>query len=303
MDPIVYIDRLTQQMSPEKVYGESFIKAIYGDNCCSKLLRKIVTHSSFISKIYGFLQKSSFSRKKIEPFIKKFEVDSSEFADPISSYKSFNDFFIRKLAVKARPIVEGKQIAILPADGRYLVYPNLLEVDGFLVKGKKFSLNSFLQDNNLAEMYKDGAMVIARLCPTDYHRYHFPIDCTALYPKKIKGNYDSVNPIALKKKIEIFSENKREITLLKSDFFGEVAFVEVGAVCVGSIHHTFTPMTHVDKGSEKGYFSFGGSTIVLLFEKDRIVFDADLVNASEKKIEVKGLMGQSLGRAGKLDTL
>ena len=139
--------------------------------------------------------------------------------------------------------------------------------------------------------------MIARLCPTDYHRFHFSFNCIPDAPRLINGPLYSVNPIALKRNIQILSENKRVITVLNTKNFGSVLSVEVGATYVGSINQTFAPREHYAKGDEKGYFSFGGSTLVLLFEPGRIQFDQDLIDASKRKIEVRGLFGQSLGRA------
>ena len=301
MNEIVFLDRSTKKTLREKVYGEGFLKASYGEYFCSRLLQWLFlpyfAKHPFSSKFYGFLQKTSLSKCKIQPFIEEFEVDSSEFLDSVSSFRSFNDFFIRKLTPEARPIVSGKDVAILPADGRYLVYPNIEKSDGFLVKGKKFSLETFLQSKELADRYAKGSMVIARLCPSDYHRFHFPFNCMPSSSTLINGYLYSVNPIALKKNIDIFSENKREVTSLRTNQFGEVLFIEVGATNVGAIHQTFTPFEPYAKGDEKGYFSFGGSSLVLLFEPGTIQFDQDLIDASSDRIEVRGLMGQSLGRA------
>lgn len=301
MKEILFLDRATKKITREKVYGESYLKALYGDSFSSQFFHRFLlpcfAKCSFSSKLYGLIQKSSFSKSKVKPFLKKFEMDSSEFLDEVDSYQSFNDFFIRKLKPESRPIATGRDVAILPADARYLVYPNIEKTDGFLVKGKKFCLESFLRSKELAARYLKGSMVIARLCPTDYHRFHFPFHCIPSEPQKIKGYLYSVNPIALKKNIDIFSENKREITSLRTQLFGEVLFIEVGATHVGSIHQTFTPLEPYAKGDEKGYFSFGGSSLVLLFEPGTIQFDQDLIDASNEKIETKALMGQTLGRA------
>jgi phosphatidylserine decarboxylase len=186
----------------------------------------------------------------------------------------------------------------LPADARYLVFPDIEKADGFWVKGKKFSLIELLQDKSLAERYKNGSMVISRLCPVDYHRFHFPCDCTPKESQLINGPLFSVNPIALKRNIEILSENKRVLTELNTTNFGNVLYIEVGATYVGSIVQTYIPGQSYAKGDEKGYFSFGGSCLILLFEPGKIVFDQDLINASLEKVEVRGLLGQSLGQAG-----
>jgi len=296
--PIIVVDRKTKQAFEENVYGRAFIEAFYGKS--SKLYAfflPLFAGYRFFSRLYGLIQKSPFSKKKVKPFIKKFGVDEKEFLLPVDSFKSFNDFFIRKLKKEARPIEVGDKVAILPADGRYLVYPNIEMADGFLVKGKKFSLEELFLDKDLAKKYQNGTMVIARLCPTDYHRFHFPCDCIPSASIEIHGKLDSVNPLALQRRIEIFSHNKRAYTLLDTTHFGQVAFFEIGAMCVGAIHNTYKAGSVCKKGDEKGYFSFGGSSLLIFFEPNKIVLDEDLLAASQEKREVLGLMGQSLGRA------
>ncbi|MES2121199.1 MAG: phosphatidylserine decarboxylase [Chlamydiota bacterium] len=298
---IFYFDRQTKKMEKEKVYGRFFLQLLYGDGLLSKvassLLLPPLAKVPFFSQLYGLFQKSRFSRSKVIPFIQEFDVDVAEFLDPVSSFSSFNDFFIRKLNLTFRPLAQGENVAVLPADARYLVYPQIDMADGFVVKGKKFSLRDLLQDDALAKRYANGAMVIARLCPTDYHRFHFPCSGTPGTTRLINGPLYSVNPLALKKNIEILSENKRVITEIDSKAFGKVLYIEVGATNVGSISQTYSPGVFCPKGAEKGYFSFGGSSLIVLFEQNTISFDADLVEQSAKKIEVRALFGQSLGRS------
>jgi phosphatidylserine decarboxylase len=295
-----YIDRRTGNEKTEKVYGKLFIDLLYGTNFFSRILSFVLlplfSRVRFLSELYGALQKSSLTKRKIKPFIQKFHVDPSEFLEPVESFESFNDFFIRKLKPSARPITPGSDVAILPADARYLAYQNINEVDGFFVKGKKYSLEALLQDPALAETYAKGAMVIARLAPVDYHRFHFPIACMPEKPQLIEGKLFSVNPIALQQNVHIPTENKRVITCLRTQHFGTVLFIDVGATYVGTIHQTFTPHQPYAKGDEKGYFSFGGSCLILLFEPGRIQLDQDLVEATHRHIEVLGQLGQSLGK-------
>lgn len=297
MSEITYINRATKQEEKEEIYGKTYLEFLYSRNPLSWLLRHLICKTPFFSKAYGDKQKSPKSKKKIQPFIDSYKIDASEFLDPVDSYSSFNDFFIRKLKPSARPITNGNDIAVLPADGRYLVFENIFREEGFLVKGKKFTLEKLLQNDKRAHKYAQGSMVMARLAPVDYHRFHFPCNCTPEEPKLINGPLYSVNPIALRKNIEILNENKRMITPLKTEHFGTVLFIEVGATNVGSIHQTFQPGKPYAKGDEKGYFSFGGSSLILLFEPFRIQFDKDLINASHKGLETLAHMGQSLGRA------
>ncbi len=301
MANIRILDRGSRTLETEKVYGKLYLEMLYGTGLFSRLISfvflPVVSRISLLSRFYGFLQKNSWSRRKVKPFIEKFHVDPSEFLDPVESYASFNDFFIRKLKTSARPLAKGSDVAILPADARYLVFQEIDKADGFFVKGRRFSLEHLLQSQALAKKYDRGSMVLARLCPTDYHRFHFPCDCIPDLPSPIPGPLFSVNPIALKRYANILAENKRVITPLHTRQFGTILYIEVGATYVGSIHQTFQAGTEYAKGDEKGYFSFGGSSLVLLFEPGHIQLDQDLIASSAERVEVKALMGQSLGRA------
>ena len=291
---ITVLDRLTGNTFNEKVYGESLLRAIYEKPLLTPLKHGI-SRCAFVSKGYGWLQKGWWSKKKIQPFIQKYAIDTSEFLESVDSFRSFNDFFIRKLKPSARPISAAD--AVIPADGRYFFYENIEKAEGFVVKGQKFSLKALLGDDLLAEKYKEAAMVMARLCPTDYHRFHVPVDGVGGSPRQINGYLYSVNPIAVRQNISIFSENKRVITSLSSDLFGDVIFIEVGATNVGSIVHTSQANAALKKGDEKGYFEFGGSSLIVLFPKGAIAFDSDLLEATHQGMEIRCLMGQSMGLA------
>lgn len=299
MEPIYFIDRITKEKKKEKVYGYSFVYLLYGRYPLSGVLNLFLQWLAklpFVSYLYGKIQDTKWSRKKVIPFIKKFDIKEEEFEKRSSQFTSFNDFFYRKLKKGVRKVEGGSAQAIIPADGRYLFVPKLSNRDGFYVKGKRFCLSEFLKDENLAARYENGVMVIARLCPTDYHRFHFPCNGIALIPKPINGYLNAVNLVSLKNNIDVFSENKRALTLLNTEKFGQVVFAEVGAVCVGSIVQTFTLGTLFKKGDEKGYFAFGGSSIVLLFEENRIQLDKDLLNAPPY-LEMRCEFGQTLGSA------
>ena len=292
MEALQYFDRVTQKMQREKVYGGKLLQFLY-QRALGRSILPIVSKNAFISRLYGWMQKCGFTKNKIKPFLSVYGIDDSEFAKSVNSYQSFNDFFTRKLKANVRPLSDG---AVMPADGRYLAIPDLSACDGIWVKGKKFSLKTLLKDDVLAERYHDGVLVIARLCPVDYHRFHFPFACKASKSKLINGPLFSVNPLALKRNINILSENKRMVTELKSEEFGDVLFIEVGATNVGSIVQTYDPTQNQVKGAEKGYFEFGGSCLLLLFEKGRIQLSEDLLHYSRQKIEVRGLMGQPLSQ-------
>jgi len=294
---IQYIDRSTKKLETEKVYGHRALSLLYGDSWASRFfsffLLPILSQISLFSKFYGYLQKLPGSVKKVAPFIETYGVDTSEFEE--KSFATFNDFFIRKLKKEKRPIVQDPRRASLPADGRYLVFPNIGSAERFFVKGQSFDLSLFLQNEAYAHRYAEGSILIARLCPTDYHRFHFVSEGIPSIAKPIDGRFYSVNPLALRKNLSIFWRNKRVVTEVDSDFFGKILYVEVGATCVGTIHQTYQTGKKVNKGDEKGYFSFGGSCLVILFEKGTIAFDEDLVQNSQKGLETKANFGESLG--------
>ncbi len=301
LPPIVYIDRLTGLRATEQVYGSRGLALLYGGPSWRRylisLLRALVTRLPFYSRYYGWLQRRSSSRRQIAPFVKTYGLDPAEFEKPLSEFSSFDDFFSRKLKIDARSIVQEESVAIMPADGRYRFIPDLSVSRHFCIKGHNYSLAHLLGSEARGAHYAKGAMVIARLCPIDYHRFHFPCSGLASPSQLIKGCLSSVNPVALKERLAIFTENKRMLSTLTSPLFGEVTLLEVGALAVGTIHETYPPNAYVAKGDEKGYFSFGGSALVLLFEEGRIAFDEDLVTASALGLEIRCLFGQSLGRA------
>jgi len=201
MKKIVYLDRVSGKHEEERVYGRQALELIYGDSWLSRFLGKALLHFlikwPFFSWIYGRLQNSPRSKKKIIPFIKKFHVDTTDFLNPVASYSSFNDFFSRKLKPDARPIDPRDHVVTAPADGRYLFFQDVGKSDGLVVKGEKFSLSSLLKDEGLASQYANGSMVIVRLCPTDYHRFHFPCDCVPGVSTLLNGWLYSVNPLSL----------------------------------------------------------------------------------------------------------
>jgi len=290
---IFYVDRATGKLCKEKIYYEKWLRFFYGEHALGAWIGTCIAKLPLFSRIVGFLQRTRFSKRKIQPFVKRYHISTEEALLPISQFQSFNDFFIRKLKPGARPI--APTVLTIPADGRYLLYPDLHTADGFLVKGDKFSLEALVADRTWAKHYKQGSLLIARLCPTDYHRFHFPCDCIPSPAKLINGWLHSVSPLALRHHISRLTENKRMLTFLHTQTCGTILFCEVGATNVGSIHQTYTPHQPYKKGDEKGFFSFGGSTLILLFEKNRISFSEDLILNSFQHIETLCLMGQPLG--------
>ena len=287
--PVKYIDRETGQLKTEKIEGVGWLKWLYYNPVGEMSLHAIVKRK-FVSEWYGALMDKPSSAEKVEPFVEKYGIDLS-IAEK-QHFDSFNDFFTRKLKSGARPVDADSLVVISPADGKILVFENIGKKD-FFVKGYRFDMYEFLEDSALASNYTDGSMMIIRLAPPDYHRYHFPVSGKVVSKKKITGDYYSVSPLALRKIAEIFCMNKREYTVIDTKEFGDVVMCEVGATMVGSIIDTYTSDV-VTKGKEKGYFKFGGSTVVLLFEKGILTVDDDLVENSDRNLETAVKMGERI---------
>ena len=285
----------TSRMEVEKIYGEKWLRFSYQSTLGKIGLWGMVKRKWF-SSWYGSRMDASASRNKIFPFVEKYNLDQSEFLDPPETFKTFNEFFYRKLKPNARPIDTGKKSIIFPADGRHLLIPNLSEVKHIYAKGQKFCLESLLGCPVLANQWQNGAMLISRLCPVDYHRFHFPTSGHLSTTTLIDGSLFSVNPIALRQKISIFWQNKRYLSVLDNKYVGKIAQLLVGATCVGSVHQTSNDDCLVHKGGEYGYFSFGGSCVITIYPKNRVTFRKELVEKSVEGVESYFKFGDKLGQ-------
>jgi phosphatidylserine decarboxylase len=294
--PLRYYDRYDRTTKDEKVFGERWLRFAYG-NPVGLLSVWLFAKRSLFSWHYGRKMNDRRSDMLIYKFIADYDIKASEFAKSAFEFKTFNEFFHRALKPESRPIAPGDDIAVFPADGRHLAFPDVDKAEGFYVKGAKFTLEELLGDPKLAVQFAGGSMLISRLCPSDYHRFHFPVAGVPSEPRPVKGSLYSVNPIALRRNIKYLVRNKRFVTLIESDAFGTVAMLEVGATNVGSIVESFVEGRPVAKGEEKGMFAFGGSCVISIFARNRIVFDADIVEESARFVETYARMGDRLGEA------
>ena len=220
--PIRYYDRYARTLKTEQIYGEGWLRFAYG-NPLGRAAVWLLARRAWFSQWYGRKMTQRESALQIIPFITKYNLDVDEFLKSPFDYKTFNEFFYRALKPTARPIAPGDQIAVFPADGRHLAFQNVDTADGFYVKGMKFTLAELLgeaalpEDQRvLAKKFAGGAMLISRLCPVDYHRFHFPVGGTPGEAILINGWLYSVSPVALRRNIHYLNENKRELTLIES---------------------------------------------------------------------------------------
>ena len=291
---IVFFDRYQRQFLVEKVYGEKYLRWTYG-TFLGRLALATVVKRTWFSRFYGWRMDRRSSRRKIQGFVDKYNVDQSEFTRKICDFESFNAFFSRTLQPQSRPIDPDPAAVVFPADGRHLCVPDLSSCDGLFVKGEMFDLKSLVGNAQLAEDFAGGSLVLSRLSPVDYHRFHFPATGRAGPHHVINGPLFSVNPIALRKNIQILATNKRAMTVLNSEQLGRVLLLEVGATNVGSICQTYAEDTLVTRGDEKGFFRFGGSSTITIFEAGRVRFDSDLVSHSAEGVELYARMGDRMG--------
>ncbi len=292
INEIKYVNRKTDEVEIEKVPGEFWLKWLYY-NPIGKLSVRSIVKRRFISEFYGKKMDERDSKFKIPKFVDDFNIDLGEAEKEY--FDSFNDFFIRKLKKDARPIEQGEDVLVSPADGKILYFEDLSKIGTFFVKGSEFSLERFLTDKKLYKKYSEGALAIIRLAPADYHRYHLPVSGQVGKTKEIIGDYYSVSPYAVKHNINIYFENKRSITEINSVNMGDMLMVEVGATMVGSIIQNKNESYEGKKGDEKGYFKFGGSTIILVFEKNRVNIDKDIIENTKNGLETKIYMGEKIG--------
>jgi phosphatidylserine decarboxylase len=290
------MDRSNGNMFAETVFSEDAMRVAYGSEWGRAITSKLLT-SPWLSKIYGAYNDSAASRHKIEEFVHSLAIDVSESEKDLAEYQSFNDFFARKLKPGARPIDAGNTSIASPGDGRILVFPKVSQGAITHVKWAPIKLFQLFGNNEvLAQSFEGGSALVLRLCPADYHRFHFPAAGRASITRTVDGVLHSVSPYALETGLPVYCQNKRTICELESEHFGRIVCMEVGALLVGSIVQTYRPGMQVCKGDEKGFFKFGGSTVICFFLPGAVQFDADLCENSASGVETLVKMGSHIAK-------
>ncbi len=292
---ILFHNSYTDKLEEEKVYGEKWLSFIY-NNPLGKICQWALVKRALFSKWYGWRMNQNSSISKIIPFVQEYALDTKEFADNVSSFRNFNEFFFRKLTHSSRPIENSLDSVVYPADGRHLGFQNIDQATQVFVKGQKFNLKKLFDSEDLARQFSGGSLILSRLCPVDYHRFHLPTDGLLKSIELINGHLYSVNPIALRQTLSIFWRNKRYLTLIENEHLGKVAVFLVGATCVGSVHLTAHKNRFYVKGDEMGYFSFGGSSVITIFQPGTIELKDDLLKLSSQGYEYYAKMGETMGR-------
>ena len=251
-----------------------------------RIILKLI-YNRWISNMVGFFLNLKISKPMIKKYINKYDIDMSLYKE--TEYESFNEFFKREL--KEIKKTDNRNDLISICDSKISVYK--IEKDLILnIKNSKYTLEELIKDKVGSE-YEDGICIIYRLEPKDYHHYIFNDDGIILSNKKINGKLHTVNPIVYDK-YQVFTENKREVTFLKTTHLDQVIQIEVGALCVGRIKNL--DVQQFERYDEKGYFEFGGSTIIQLFKKDVVEINEEIMNATKEDIETQVTVGTVIGR-------
>ena len=271
--------------------GESqnnFLKKLYGTFLGRCALKILVCR--FVSNLGGWYMNSRFSKWQIKLFIEKNNIDMSQFEN--RQFTSYNDFFTRKILPGKRPYSKDDNVLISPADAKLSCY-RIDDKCRVTIKDTSYSLEELLEDKELANEYLNGYWLVFRLTVDDYHRYHYIDDGKIIGNKFINGKFHTVNPIA-NDYYPIYKQNTRSYTVIESKNFGKMVQMEVGAMMVGRIVNY--PKKQCYRDEEKGYFEFGGSTVVILLKENQAIIDEDIVKNTINDKETVVKLGESIGK-------
>ena len=285
-------NRKTRKIETEISGNTSGLAFLY-NSLPGKVLNPFIARH-FVSKTYARYVRSRKSVSKIKSFIEQYHINVSEIRQPLGSFTSLNNFFIRELDPSARPVDRESSHLISPADSRLMIF-DLSKKNILPVKGYWYSLEEFVNDRALASGYVKGWCFVYRLAPCDYHRFCYIDNGRQEDVRRIKGVLHSVNPIALSSVSALMAKNYRELTIMHTANFDTVLHFEVGALMVGKVMLNKRQASSFIKGEEKGWFEFGGSTVVQLFKKDAVVPDEDILEQSAKGVETLVKMGEKVG--------
>ncbi|KAI8333672.1 phosphatidylserine decarboxylase-domain-containing protein [Chlamydoabsidia padenii] len=295
---IIVQDRKNGQLIEERmsVYIRLGMRLVYKGmktGIQSKTAKRVLTNMTIRQ---GKRFDSPHSAREIPAFIKFHRLDMSQVLEPLDHFKTFNEFFYRKLKPGARPCEcpDDPRVVVSPADCRMMAFQTIEQATKIWIKGMDFSVAKLLDDPSYAQRFEGGSLAIFRLAPQDYHRFHVPVDGIITETKHLEGQYYTVNPMAIRTTLDVYGDNARSIVRMETKEFGKVAIVCIGAMMVGSIILTAEKNVPLKRTDELGYFAFGGSTLVVIWEKNAIQMDQDLLENSEKSLESLVSVGERI---------
>jgi phosphatidylserine decarboxylase len=294
-DPFVYYDRGAREWRRERVHAEGWLDWAY-NTWAGGVARRLLASRVAFSRLYGWYNRTPWSRRRIRSFVETMGIDVSESRQRLEDFASFSAFFEREVDPRRRELCGEAGALVAPCDAKYLAYPSLPADAVFRIKGALFDRRRLLADAAATPVHDGGAVIIGRLSLADYHHFHFPDSGIPAAPRSVPGRYEAGGPYARQRPVPFYAENHRMVTPFASDHFGRMALVEIGALTVGSIRQSFAPSAWVPKGTRKGTFALGGSTVVLVFEPGAIALDEDLVERTRQGTETYVRWGERLGR-------
>lgn len=256
-----------------------------------RMILKVLTWPA-LSRAGGKFLDAPLSRPLIPLFIRKAQIDLQDF-EPVQ-YRCFNDCFTRKILPGKRTFDPSPDAFTAPCDGKLTVWP---VTEGLVlpIKQSQYSVARLLGSAELAQRFEGGWCFVFRLCVEDYHRYAYVVSGAKDKDRFLPGILHTVRPIALES-VPVFTENSRSLSLIRTESMGRVAQMEVGAMLVGRIQNHTPEAATVEKGTEKGMFLYGGSTVLVLVEKDRVQPDPKFLKASSLGQEIPVRMGEAIGK-------
>lgn len=270
---------------------DRFLSRLYGSRTGRTLVRLLIRPG--VSKACGWLLDRRVSRMAVGPFVRSKGIRLDEYEK--QDFCSYNDFFTRKIKAGLRPVDMTPEALTAPCDSRLTVYA-IDEDARFTIKGTSYTMESLTRSRKLARKYAGGQLLLFRLTVDDYHHYCYVDDGEKSESHYIDGVFHTVNPAACET-CPVYKENSRCISFLKSAHFGVILMMEVGALMVGKIVNLDDGRAKVRRGDEKGYFAFGGSTVILCLKKGRAVMDSDILANSREGCETRVLQGTRIGTA------
>ena len=260
---------------------------------CTRIGRpaRCIMTQPFVTALMGAYMDTRLSAKRIEGFVRRNGIDMSDYVD--CGYRCFNDFFTRSIKPEARPINYAPDVLISPCDGYMSAY-RISSDSVFSIKDSYYNVEDLVGGSEIAQEYLSGTCLVLRLGVENYHRYCYIDDGFKSRNYHIPGRYHPVQPIVVRKH-PVFIQNTREYTVLYTKNFGIVTQIEVGACLVGRIcnHHEAGV---IRRGEEKGYFCFGGSTIVLLFKEGSVDIPQEVFDSTSEGKEAIVKYGEAIGR-------
>lgn len=284
LKPISSMHRKSGMLVVEPVYAARFLNWAHKSPLGIWMMQSVLSRC-FVSWLYGWWHRRSWTKYKILPFVDAVAIDLDICQKKVSEFSSFAEFFARKIDLTKRPIAHEPGVCVSPVDSRVLAYEFVSATRAFEIKGRNFDLRSFLRLEEDMKLVESGPMLVFRLHLADYHHFHFPVSCRPSRSREIAGRSYMVSPYITQWLPKTYSENRRTITRLESDEFGPLLMIEIGGFTISSLVQEFEPEVKVGKGDHKGHFGLGGSTVVLVFQPGRAKLDADILRNTAEGFE------------------